>query len=280
MDESNSANNEREQIEPTWWQRFATALQFLTRIPVSLPEGRPAEYYSTAFRLSLVFFPVVGGLVGLFTALVFVGLMALGLTPLVAAFIAIGCEAFLTGGFHEDAFADTWDALGGGWSSEQVLEILKDSRLGTYGSLALVVGVGIRVTAMAAIAQKSYMGTSGSHLGTLLSIIAAASIARIAILAIMATTSPVANRVSKTNELSNRQSFQTVWMGTLLSSPFCVPWVLSDFPVACVSLIVTSATLFWFRSILLRRVGGTTGDFLGCSAYLTQLIVLIGASVR
>lgn len=273
MDERIVPGADMEPIEPTWWHRFATALQFLTRLPVLLPARYPAEYYSLAFRLSLIFFPLVGGLVGLSTALVFVGSLALGLTPLVAAFMAVGYEAFLTGGLHEDAFADTWDALGGGWTREQVLNILTDSRLGTYGVLALVIGVGIRVAVMAAIAREGY-------LATLISIIAASSLARIAILVIMATTSPVANRVSKTNELSDRQSFYNVWVGTLLSVPFWTPWMISDFPVACVSLVVTSATLASLRSIIVRRAGGTTGDFLGCSAYLTQLIILIGASVR
>jgi len=274
MNEEPSATQRKaEPIRPTHWQCFVAALQFLTRIPVSLPSAQPAEYYYTAFRGSLVYFPVVGGLVGLFTALIFLGSMAFGLTPLIAAFIATGCEAFLTGAFHEDAFADTWDSLGGGWTREQILEIMKDSRLGTYGTLALVLGVGLRVTAMAAIGASDYVLA-------LVSIVAAASLARIAILIMMATTFPVSNRISKTNELSEKQPFQNVWLGALLSFPFWVVWLIFNLRSAAISILVLAMVLIWFRAMLLRRVGGTTGDLLGCSAYGTQLIVLIVASVR
>jgi len=268
-----SSQRNAETIQPTQWQCFTAALQFLTRIPVALPSAQPAEYYSTAFRGSLVYFPVVGGLVGLFTVLIFLGSMSIGLTPLIAAFIATGCEAFLTGAFHEDAFADTWDAMGGGWTREQILEIMKDSRLGTYGTLALVVGVGLRVTAMATIGERDFTWA-------LVSIVAAASLARIAILTFMATTSPVSNRLSKTNELSEKQPLRNVWLGALLSSPFWVSWIIFDLRSASISLLVLAIVLIWFRTEIMRRVGGTTGDFLGCSAYLTQLIVLLVATVK
>lgn len=268
-----SGNTRKVPIEPNWWQCFATALQFLTRIPVSLPAGRPIEYYSTAFQRSLVFFPVVGGLVGLFTSLIFAGLMTMGLTPIVAAFIAVGLEAFLTGAFHEDAFADTWDALGGGWTRSQIFEIMKDSRLGTYGTLALIVGVGIRVTTMAAIGEHDPWWTIAA-------IVAAASIARVAILAIMATTPPAPDRVSKSNELSGRQPLKNVWIGAIFSSPFWITWVVLDFRLSIVSVFIVIVVFVWFRSLIIRRVGGTTGDLLGCNAYTSQLLILIGASVR
>lgn len=259
--------------EPNGWQCFITALQFLTRIPVSLPAGRSTEYYATAFQRSLVFLPVVGGLVGLFTAAVFAGLMTLGLTPIVAAFIAVGLEAFLTGAFHEDAFADTWDALGGGWTRAQIFEIMKDSRLGTYGTLALIIGIGIRVTTMAAMGERD-------RWWTIAAIVAAASVARVAILAIMATTSPAPDRVAKSNELSGRQPLKNVWIGAIFSSPFWIAWVVLDFRLSIVSIFIAIVVFVWFRSLIIRRVGGTTGDLLGCNAYTSQLLILIGASVR
>ncbi len=254
------------------WSCFVTALQFLTRIPVALPPAQPAEYYASAFRNSLVYFPVVGGLVGLFTSLIFLASMVLGLSPLTAAFIAVGCEAFLTGAFHEDAFADTWDALGGGWTREQILEIMKDSRLGTYGTMALVTGVGIRATAMAAIGERDYAWA-------LASIVAAATIARISILAFMATTAPLANRISKSNELSEKQPLKNVWVGALLSSPFWVVWFFWGPRSAAISLVVLVVVLLLYRATILRRIGGTTGDLLGCSAFGTQLIIIVVASV-
>lgn len=259
--------------DPSLWEGFAAAVQFLTRIPVTLPADRPGQYYAKAFRRSLVFFPVVGGLIGLFTALIFLGLVTIGIAPTLAAWIAVGCEALLTGAFHEDAFADSVDALGGGWTREQVLEIMRDSRLGSYGTLALIVGVGIRVTAMTAIADRDYVWAVAT-------IVAAASIARLAILTIMATTAPIPDRVSKTNGLTGYQPLQNVWSGALLSAAFWIGWVVYDFQVVAVTLFGILIMLFWFRGLILRRVGGTTGDLLGCSAYLVQLFVLIGSSMR
>src|SRR4029079_2424211 len=83
------------------------------------------------------FFPLVGAIVGGTAALVFLG--SVRLFPLnVAVLIAICFGSFITNGFHEDGLADTFDGLGGGWTRERALEIMRDSRLGTYGTLALI----------------------------------------------------------------------------------------------------------------------------------------------
>ena len=264
--------------QPGVWECFAVAIQFLTRVPVSslpgsrLPDKSPEEY-ARLLQRSVVYFPVVGGLVGLFTAVVLVTSLAVGLSPMIAAFLALGAEAVLTGAFHEDAFADTWDAMGGGWTRERILEIMKDSRLGTYGTLALVLGVGIRASAMSVIGAQGYVLS-------IVSIVAAASLARLAILAMMATTDPIADRVTQVRDIAGQQSIPNLLLAALLSLPFWVAWAWSGFGIALISMIGVGLVLVWFRGMLLRRVGGTTGDLLGCSAYLTQLVILIGATLR
>ena len=271
-------NDQRKVLQTGIWECFSVAIQFLTRLPVSsLPGSRlrdkSPEEYATLLQRSVVFFPVVGGLVGLCTAIVFVAGLAMGLPPMISAFMALGAEAALTGAFHEDAFADTWDGLGGGWTRDRILEIMKDSRLGTYGTLALVLGVGIRASAMSVIGELGYVQS-------IVTIVAAASIARLAILVMMATTNPIADRATQAKDIAGKQSIANLRVASLLSLPFWIAWAWCGVGIALVSMIGAVLVLVWFRRMILRRVGGTTGDLLGCSAYITQLVIMIGATIR
>ena len=114
-----------------WWA-FITAIQFLTRVPIS---SRAADAQS--LRDCPRYFPLVGGMISVIT----VGLIwSTSLVWLIwlAVMVSLTLELRLTGAMHEDAVADCCDAFGGGWTRERVLEIMKDSRLGTYGVLGLV----------------------------------------------------------------------------------------------------------------------------------------------
>lgn len=274
-DNSQSHSSKTTEVDhPTASHRevFATAVQFLTRVPVSGAMGGSAEYYFAALRRSVVYFPLVGGLVGLSTAAVFWLALSIGCSPAVAALIALAAEATLTGAFHEDAFADTWDALGGGWTREQVLTIMKDSRLGTYGTIALVIGVGLRAMTTGDSAAVGWAASMAL-------IVAAATMGRLAILVMMATTDPVDSPDSQSKDVSGTQTGRVVWTGGLFSLPLWLPWCLIDPLRAGGSIVAAAVTTYWFRRKVLRRVGGTTGDLLGCTAFLVQLIVLIGGTI-
>jgi adenosylcobinamide-GDP ribazoletransferase len=257
-------------LQPTHLECFATAIQFLTRVPVTGAMGKDAEYYYAALRGAVLYFPIVGGLVGLFTAAVFLGASWV-FSPWMCAFIAVGLEAMLTGAFHEDAFADTCDALGGGWTREQVLEIMKDSRLGTYGTLGLIVGVGARVVAIATLLPMGW-------LWTIASIVAASTLGRIAIIGMMATVSPIADQASQARDVSGTQTWKTLFLSVIISSPWWAAWFCMSPIVALATMTAIVVVLIWFRRKILVRVGGTTGDLLGCSAFLCQLMVLIGST--
>ncbi len=110
---------------------LAVAFQFLTRLPV--PQ---IPVVDGDLRRATAAFPVVGVVVGGCAWLVFAGLHVV-LGPMVAAVGAIATAVTVTGAFHEDGLADTFDGLWGGWSPEQRLTIMRDSRLGTYGAAAL-----------------------------------------------------------------------------------------------------------------------------------------------
>src|SRR6267378_789113 len=114
-------------------RRFLVAVQFLTRLPVP----RSLNSSETDIGKAAAFFPLVGVIVGGGAALVFVGLQRI--LPLPASvFWAIVFATLITNGFHEDGLADSFDGFGGGWTKDRVLEIMRDSRIGTYGTLALI----------------------------------------------------------------------------------------------------------------------------------------------
>jgi adenosylcobinamide-GDP ribazoletransferase len=265
------SENGLEGFTPRQLDCFGAAVQFLTRVTVPGMRQMTAEQYAVALRNSVVYFPFVGGCIGVVTAALCL-CFSWGLSVWIAALIALGCEALLTGAFHEDAFADTFDALGGGWTRQRVLEIMKDSRLGTYGTLALIVGVGIRTACLAELLERH------SWVWACASIIAAAAIGRLAIVAIMVTSSPISDRQSQARDVSGTQTGQTFFIALLTSAPLWIVWLWLGNIQAVLTLTFTMAMLFGYRNYILQRVGGTTGDLLGCSAYFTQLAILVGST--
>jgi adenosylcobinamide-GDP ribazoletransferase len=138
-------------------RHFLIALQFFTRIPVT---GRLADWvgFSPAMlRASAAHFPGVGWVVGGLTAAVFHGLLtwlpSQAAAPWVAAIASTVFSVLLTGAFHEDGLADTADGLGGALHRERALEIMKDSRIGSYGAAALVLAALAKVALIALLAQ-------------------------------------------------------------------------------------------------------------------------------
>jgi len=112
---------------------FLTAIMFYTRIPVS----KNFDYSNDLLNRSTKYFPLIGWIVGGFGALVFyISLFVLPLS--ISVILSMISTILLTGAFHEDGLADSCDAFGGGWSKEKILEIMKDSRIGTYGTVGLI----------------------------------------------------------------------------------------------------------------------------------------------
>lgn len=258
---------------------FLTAVQFLTRVPVVIKFSEPEQDYRVALKASLIFFPLVGTLIGLATAGMYVG--ACYAWPVwVAAILALAMEAWLTGAFHEDAFADATDALGGGWTREQVLEILKDSRHGTYGVLALVLGVSLRI---ALVSQCDWVAAW-------LVIPFSAGMGRWSILLLMHRLDPILDRHTLVRDIGTKPSGKQIAIGLLPLGILGLLWIyfgtmsgssptfgqpismgVSMLVAVGVSLLVT----WYYGNLIQRRVGGVTGDFLGSNCYLVQLATLL-----
>ncbi len=261
------------------WEAFCTAIQFLTRVPLPsflMAGGLMAgskERYREALSRSAVYFPLVGSLVAICTVMV-TSLIRLWLPVELVVILALAFEAMLTGAFHEDALADSCDALGGGWTREQVLEILKDSRLGTYGTLGLGLGVACRYFALTSLAgdQWYWLGVS--------CLVASATLGRWAILWLMYSVQPISDRPTQARDVGGQQSVRAVVGSGLIGLPGVIGWLWLDYAGVFIALVASAIVLAAYRLQILRRVGGMTGDFLGCGCFLVQLTVLIVASSR
>jgi adenosylcobinamide-GDP ribazoletransferase len=254
------------------WEIFATAIRFLTRVPVPGPDvTKPA-----GLARCPIYFPVVGTLIGLVTATII--LVVMQIWPIwIAVLVALAFEARLTGALHEDAVADFCDAFGGGWTRDDVLRILKDSRVGSYGVLGLVIAVGLRVAATTEIVASA---RSHNSMAWYASIVAGSAISRLVVVYMMASVLPVANRDSLSRDIGRRLSVWDALIATLWALPAAI-WFGSQAPFqalgAAVALMLLSV---WFSRLVQRRLQGTTGDCLGFLGYAAHLVILLAAAAR
>lgn len=244
---------------------FAVALMFLTRIPLPASIGWRESDLNDSAR----YFPLVGGLVGLVSALVLVAASLLW-PPFIAATLSITATVLLTGAFHEDGLADSFDALGGVVSRERALAIMKDSRIGSYGALALGLSLALRIGLLTTLCAQPALAC--------LALVLAHSGGRMAAVAMMAVL-PYAGDAehAKAKPLATQLSAQTqgIALGTTV-----VQWGLAaaliGLPLVLVTSLAVVGVVCTMRHWLLRRLGGYTGDTLGATEQLSEIAVLSG----
>jgi adenosylcobinamide-GDP ribazoletransferase len=240
------------------WRLLKTALVFFTRVPLMLP-----DYDEADLARSTRYFPLVGLLVGAFGALVF----WLGdfLLPLeLAVLLSMVATLLLTGAFHEDGLSDAVDGLGGGWEKEQVLTIMTDSRVGSYGAIAIVLALLIKFQAL-------------SHLSAAmipLALVAGHALSRFCAALVIATQSYVKPE-GKAKPLATQ-----ITPGELLVAAVfgLLPLVLLDIRLLS-SLVPVTLVWFWFSAKIRSRIGGYTGDCLGAMQQLTEVAFYLGLLV-
>ena len=249
-----------------WPRAFFTAVQFLSRIPVPGGAHRDLSTFPDDIRRGVVFFPLIGCFIGAIAAAALLGVSHVVAWP-VAVLIALATEAMVTGAFHEDAVADFCDAFGGGWTREDTLRIMKDSRVGSFGALGLGLAVAMRAAALIAIADVWHAA---------LVLVAAGGIARLATLTVMAAVPPVPGRDGLSKDIGQEATWSTALVGALLISPLLLLIAWRD-PIGCLGIAAAIAVfVVWLRHLLLRRIGGVTGDCLGFAAYGGLLAATIG----
>lgn len=240
---------------------FLLAVQFLTRLPV-----RDPALWSPA-RMAAIprYFPVVGVLTGALMAAVF-WLAALVLPPVVAALLAVAFGLLLTGAFHEDGFADACDGLGGGTSRERALEIMRDSRLGTYGAAGLGLMLAGRVAVLAALPLAAVP----------VALVAGQALSRASAVAAIAwgryardhgTAKPVQEGVDRASG--------AVAAATALA---VVAGAFALLPAAAVAGGLAGLVLghLAMRRAYMRKLGGYTGDCLGGVQQCSEIGFLLG----
>ena len=236
---------------------FLAAVQFLTRVPVRL--RRPPD-----LATAVVWFPVVGALVGAAAGAIAAGLGEVS-TPAVGATVGVLTGVLVTGAFHEDGLADLADAVAGGWTRERRLEILKDPRHGTYGVAALTGSIVLRVVAVASLGPAAaFAGLVSAHAlgrGAAVVTMGWAPLAR-----------PDGLGAGYTAAVTTRQALAggavALGLAALATGWWCGPLALAA-AVPAVLLVIVAR----------RALGGITGDVLGAVEQLAECAVLVTVTV-
>ncbi|MBV8124311.1 MAG: adenosylcobinamide-GDP ribazoletransferase [Paucibacter sp.] len=246
---------------------FFIALQFFTRLPLPRWVGFEPDWLQQCAR----YFPLVGLLVGMVSALVLWAAQYLW-TSTIAVGLSMAATVLLTGAFHEDGWADTCDGLGGAVSREKALQIMKDSRIGSYGAVGLVLMLGLKAAALVSLAD--------TDLDSGLLVMAWAHMAsRLAPVWVMHSL-PYAGDAAhaKAKPLATRISGAGVVVGslTVLAAGALATWWQPDLlPLLCGSALVGAGACLGLQSWLERRLGGYTGDNLGAVQQIVELCILL-----
>jgi adenosylcobinamide-GDP ribazoletransferase len=239
------------------WRLFLTAVQYFTRIPVPAWVGHSPRQLNEAAR----WFPAVGILVGLVAAAVYAA-VAPWSTPWLALALAFAATAWLTGAFHEDGLADTVDGLGGGYTRERALEIMKDSRIGTYGALALVLCIAVKLSALAAAPAALPWALIAGH-----------AVSRWLAVTIIATHAYVRDDdTARAKPLAHAIGGPGLAIATVCG---LLPLVLAG-PAALVGLAAAVVARWRLAALFQRRLGGYTGDCLGATQQVCEAAFYVG----
>ncbi len=241
-----------------WVRDIAVAGLFLTRLPFR-PGGvvGPGEL-ADAGRV----YPLIGLLVGGLAGGMLMLMSGLYLHPLACAFIGLAAGVLVTGGLHEDGLADVADGFGGGSDRDSKLRIMRDSRIGAYGVLALVFSVGIRVSILA--------GLPGPGLAAV-SLLSAAVLSR-AVLPVIMVFLPLA-RTDGLAASAGRGSVPAMALALVIG--VVLAWPLMGLTGAIVGGLGALAAAGSVGLIAQRQIGGYTGDVLGTTQQVAEITVLI-----
>ena len=252
---------------------FLLALGFFTRIP--LPNF--ADFQESDLNHSAKYFPLIGIIVGLVGAGSY-AICAQFLPQNLAVLISMAATIYLTGAFHEDGLADSADGLGGGWQREQILTIMQDSRLGTYGAVVLF---------LVLFAKFQLLSSLNSYY-VAFALIAGHALSRLAAVYVMASLS-YTKPEGKAKPLATQVSLLDLSVATVFGLlPFCVivGLLLANNHALAITIKLVLMTLIpvllswlWWRHKVYKWLGGYTGDILGAMQQITELAFYFGLAV-
>ncbi len=233
------------------------ALSLLTRLPLprfDFPKQRPAASAAWAYPLAGLVIAMIAGGLGM-------GLDWIGMPAALLAGLVLVVSIVLTGAMHEDGLADCADGFWGGWEPERRLEIMKDSQLGSYGALALALSLGLRWTALSLIIESG---------GLLPAILSAAIVSRAVMGIVMGNLPPV-----RPEGLSARTGRMPFW-SNLTGSAFAIVSCLALLgPGGMAPLVMAMLAAPGIQVLAKRKIGGQTGDVLGATQQVSEVMFLI-----
>jgi len=228
------------------------AVQLLTRLPVPGGDGTRGAAAAWAW-------PVVGAGVALIQISVGLAALALGLPAPVAAGVALGAGVVVTGGLHEDGLADCADGFWGGMTRTRRLEILKDSRIGSYGVLGLIVSMGLRWALFAALLPVAP-----------LALLAAAMISRAGMAAMMGWMA-----FARTDGIAAHIGRPPVWAVSLAIGLALIGGGAATGIAALPAILLAAVAMWAVGSFARAKIGGQTGDVLGATQVVGEIAALM-----
>lgn len=239
------------------FKEFLLALSFFTRLPIG-----KRDLSGVSLAGSVWAFPLVGAIIGLCGGMVYISSLYLSISPVVAAWLAVFSQIILTGGLHEDGLADTADGLASGRTIEQKLAIMKDSRIGSYGVIALIIALSIRANSIASFPVS---------LQTLLIFVIVGACSRGCIVVLMrALPSAKADGLAKS---SGRPSYERT-IATLLFA-LCSLLFIGNFLTVILAVSALTALCFIIYNIAKNNFGGITGDIYGATQQISEVLLLV-----
>ena len=235
---------------------FLAALGFFTRIPVPT---KP-DFKEDDLNHSARYFPLVGLVIGALAALIY-SLVAEVLPKELAIIASMAATIYVTGAFHEDGLTDAVDGLGGGWEKEQVLTIMQDSRIGSFGAVGLFLVLLAKYEALA----HTYPALIP------VAMIAGHALSRFAAVLVIATQ-PYVKSQGKAKPLATSMSKGEITLAAI----FGLAPLLLLAPKLLITLVPVVIVWLWFSYKLKNRLGGYTGDCLGAMQQLTELVFYLG----
>jgi adenosylcobinamide-GDP ribazoletransferase len=235
-------------------------LAFFSRLPVGSGEKL------SDFRISAAAWPLAGGVIVLVPAIVLWLALSLGLPSLIAAVLALGLAVAITGGLHEDGLADTADGFGGGETKERKLEIMRDSRLGSYGALALIFSIMIRTMALAMLSGEPGRGV--------IALFAIALASRTLALWHWNALEPA--RADGLAVSAGQPDWRALSIGVGLGLVGFIALLLTFGTAAIIAAGAAIIMTFLFTRLSERQIGGHTGDTIGASQQIAEAALLAG----
>ena len=240
---------------------FILTVQFMTRLPIPTASAYTPERFAAGIR----YYPAVGVLIGAIAAAIYFAALQV-FAPLVAVLLSTACALLITGAFHEDGLADTFDGIGGGTTPEHALKIMKDSRIGVFGMLALSLVLATKVTAITMLTGNT----------AIIALVVAHGLSRLSSVVVISSSRYV--RSEGTGKLTAEGAGAVGLTVALLTGLFCF---------ALLYILVSPAASFYavaglvFGHILIRlfferKLGGYTGDCLGATQQVSEVSVYLG----